>query len=670
MPPDATDAVAPPPAAPAADQDACGEAVEAAGGVRRPRRTLRKPRKYAHLHEEHADAHVPSEPADAHVPSEPAAGMARPAGIRPKRYAHVAEEPQDAAPRAWRVRACVLCLSGFLLGVGTCCVLVFAYLPQELVVPAPLQQAADGWLARATSPPALLPSPPPSSPHVPPPSSAPRAPVQSLASPASPARLFAPPAPSNSTTPPPLTSSHPPLRPPPRAPLPPLAPPPSLPSRPEPPPPSSPVLPPSPTPPLPSPAPPPPPPIPSPPPPPQIVWELHSNLNCWWDGNGADELWPSKRGESISGVHSVEGCRTACLAHARCEGFYMNSQGLRNCYLKTNIKLEACHAFFEGDMFVRAAPSPPPPRPSPPSPLRPPFIPSGAVSWDVHPNLNCWWDGNGAQELKDPDHTIWNFRSVEECKAKCLTKPECEGLLVSKPAKNCFLKASIEIGRCQQDPGGDMLVWRRDETYPSTRGMLTADSSITLSELQAIFREARTVAVVGSSGNLLYRNHGEEINRHGLLMRFNGAVTKGYENDVGRDADSGPPTGSFVPRGKWAGIRAQWARYLHQQANFLNLAGDAPSTGFIGVAAAVAISYEVGVRVAVYGYGPCPACGKYYDCDGSNSSHTANRNAEAVGITSYHPFDVELRVLERWHNEGVIDLIKEDCPASFASRQG
>jgi len=406
-------------------------------------------------------------------------------------------------------------------------------------------------------------------------------------------------------------------------------------------------------------------------------------------------------------VHSVEGCKTACLAHVRCEGFYMNSQGLRNCYLKTNIKLEACHAFFEGDMFVRAAPSPPPPRPSPPSPLRPPFIPSGAVSWDVHPNLNCWWDGNGAQELRDPDHTIWNFRSVEECKAKCLTKPECEGLLVSKPAKNCFLKASIEIGRCQQDPGGDMLVWRRDETYPSTRGMLTADSSITLSELQAIFREARTVAVVGSSGNLLYRNHGEEINRHGLLMRFNGAVTKGYENDVGRDADSGRAHG--VIRTAWqmgyteavakgllspstiilqgltdmytdptfrtnghrtAGIRAQWARYLHQQANFLNLAGDAPSTGFIGVAAAVAISYEVGVRVAVYGYGPCPACGKYYDCDGSNSSHTANRNAEAVGITSYHPFDVELRVLERWHNEGVIDLIKEDCPASFASRQG
>lgn len=50
--------------------------------------------------------------------------------------------------------------------------------------------------------------------------------------------------------------------------------------------------------------------------------------------------------------------------------------------------------------------------------------------------------------------------------------------------------------------------------------------------------DSRTrIAVVGSSGNLLYRGRGAEIDEHDIVIRTNGPVLKGYEHDVGYRTD-------------------------------------------------------------------------------------------------------------------------------------
>jgi hypothetical protein len=180
---------------------------------------------------------------------------------------------------------------------------------------------------------------------------------------------------------------------------------------------------------------------------------------------------------------------------------------------------------------------------------------------------------------------------------------------------------------------------------------------------------------------MLFEGNGPEIDRHGLVMRFNEAITKGYEADVGRDFDSGRTTGlirtswelgfkevtekgllmpeelviqnvknlqadpAFDTKGHPAvRVAASWVRQLKH--DLLNDAGSQPSTGFVGLAMAVAVARDIGGSVSVYGFGACRPCGKYFDCDGSNSSHTG-MGAEAAGVDSFHPFAAERRMRQQ-----------------------
>lgn len=96
---------------------------------------------------------------------------------------------------------------------------------------------------------------------------------------------------------------------------------------------------------------------------------------------------------------------------------------------------------------------------------------------------------------------------------------------------------------------------------PSVDGMtdLAADGYL---ELKRRFQLNRTVGVIGSSGNLLYRSHGSEIDRLGAVMRFNGAVTAGYTNDVGVGGDSGDSSGERLIRCAW---KHGWEDAEHSQ---------------------------------------------------------------------------------------------------------
>ena len=64
---------------------------------------------------------------------------------------------------------------------------------------------------------------------------------------------------------------------------------------------------------------------------------------------------------------------------------------------------------------------------------------------------------------------------------------------------------------------------------------------------------------------MLFRNYGEAIDAHGLVMRFNGAQTRGYERDVGRDFDSGRASGL---------IRTAWRQGYYEAGQKNLLASD------------------------------------------------------------------------------------------------
>ena len=162
---------------------------------------------------------------------------------------------------------------------------------------------------------------------------------------------------------------------------------------------------------------------------------------------------------------------------------------------------------------------------------------------------------------------------------------------------------------------------------PSMKDMIHRGSSVTADEMRARFRGAgiyRTIAVVGSSGNLLFQRHGADIDSHGLVLRFNKAITMGYEADVGRDVDSGRSTGVIRmnhimgyregrdshlladdeliietlqdsgDKGYDTGGRPNlqvstgWIQSVHR--DLLNGDGTRPSTGFVGLAIAVAVA--------------------------------------------------------------------------------
>jgi len=229
-------------------------------------------------------------------------------------------------------------------------------------------------------------------------------------------------------------------------------------------------------------------------------------------------------------------------------------------------------------------------------------------------------------------------------------------------------------------------------------GLLSLDALVGLLNLTA----TSTIAVVGSSGNLVGSEYGAAIDSASVIIRCNAAVTEGYEADVGSRTDvrwahewgvedtlyaqippaeeklilqmtmpdkeiDGVPvmTADIVQqwkaetgRSNMAVALARWAQRM--QGSLLGDNGEFPSTGFNAMAFAVVLAMHVGTRApVVYGYGASRDCAKYFDCDGSKGNPARGGDAhdqQANAVNGWHPFATEAKVRAEWAECNLIEL--------------
>jgi hypothetical protein len=198
------------------------------------------------------------------------------------------------------------------------------------------------------------------------------------------------------------------------------------------------------------------------------------------------------------------------------------------------------------------------------------------------------------------------------------------------------------------------------------------------------------IAVIGSSGNLLYRGKQNEIDKNDIVIRINGAPVNGYSRDVGRhsqicvgndvglhDARKNHMLGSsgahfaaiaytspsavaqaMAAHVEFSQITSEFIQFIH---TYTLGTVEYPSTGFVAISMAVALAHHLGGHpVWVGGFGACLQCNKYYDCDGSNSSGTV-KASEAGGFNGDHPFGTEAIVRKQWYDANLIYLKEPSC---------
>ena len=76
------------------------------------------------------------------------------------------------------------------------------------------------------------------------------------------------------------------------------------------------------------------------------------------------------------------------------------------------------------------------------------------VNWQPHHGINCWWDGNGTEDVDSPNGSTapGDVRDLDECKTSCLLEPRCDAVLVvARGDFKCFRKRNIHLGSCSPD---------------------------------------------------------------------------------------------------------------------------------------------------------------------------------------------------------------------------
>ena len=218
-------------------------------------------------------------------------------------------------------------------------------------------------------------------------------------------------------------------------------------------------------------------------------------------------------------------------------------------------------------------------------------------------------------------------------------------------------------------------------------------------QLSKRIKNTSRIAVVGSSGNLLGSSLGPFIDSHDVIIRFNGAFTKGYERDVGTRTHIriGWEKGfvdarSHLSRGEWLlyscplSKSCRWGSnesLMGHQGDVLNDAmavwakehllnhirgwpsRGLPSTGFKGLLFALAAAQRMGAKPpSVFGFGSCRTCCRYFDCNSTQDPTSAKRggaSAEKLGSDFIHPNGRETVIRTGYHLAGTLRLFESTC---------
>ena len=184
--------------------------------------------------------------------------------------------------------------------------------------------------------------------------------------------------------------------------------------------------------------------------------------------------------------------------------------------------------------------------------------------------------------------------------------------------------------------------------------------------------ELPTCAVVGNSGKLRGEFHREAIDASDVVIRFNGGVTRGYEEHVGTKSTfrlyNGPYTTPHVPgEATIAQIRdlasRAWVKSAAKHGDSLSLlfdldflclawdlvdrSGLRPSSGLVGVAFALS---QCAYPVSIFGF----QYSQYFDPD--VQPHYYDWERPKTGRENVHPFSEEARLLLELQAAGLVAL--------------
>ncbi|GAQ84953.1 beta-galactoside alpha-2,3-sialyltransferase [Klebsormidium nitens] len=206
--------------------------------------------------------------------------------------------------------------------------------------------------------------------------------------------------------------------------------------------------------------------------------------------------------------------------------------------------------------------------------------------------------------------------------------------------------------------------WPSEE--PDLRA-LVARAQNTVPELE----RRPSCAVVGNSGRLLQHEHGAEIDKRDLVIRFNWGKTDGYEKHVGTKSHVRIYNGPYVSQKQpgeitLAEIRdpalREWVRKRNREEaehafafdpeflchvwDWVGRSGEKPSTGLVGVVLALNIC----ASVDVFGF-------HYEDYfDPNIQPHYYDWERPKVGREKAHPFEREYQLYQQLESARMLQM--------------